>query len=381
MPISFTNYQPGTPEQVSPYANLVSNAMKNYQSAVASRYAPQTTQADIFNKEFAPLAQIASSPLALAMLPEQRQQMAQLISQLLQQTGGSGGSSNGIASFFRGGQNQGQGGVIPSNNANNISQGENGTASIAGGTSSQTPGLPSTNFQQGAAQKVTAPYSEQLHPAGTTYNAGNEPLVTPAGNVVGGSQETLNSIANLKDFVPNYAEQAREFTTPQGSLFNRIKSGASAVAGRIGANTLSKALSKDPDLEGRWNNLVQEKNRLGVIAQHVFPTTTSKEGYEKHMEMLELRPTDTYKSFSKRINQFMSDLDTAEQNAKRAMNAGKSYNLNPESKNIYGPSNAVSNEMKNHQSALKGGVERIKNIGGTTFHKINGQWVPYLGDQ
>ncbi len=378
MPISFTNYQPGTPEQVSPYANLISNALKNYQNAVSAKYAPRTAQANIFNKEFAPLAQIASSPLALAMLPEQRQQMAQLISQLLQQTGSSGGGGGGIlSSLFGGGQDQVQGGNMPSsdNVGGGMTQTGGGGGTPAGGSNtSQTPGLPSQNFQQGAAQKVTAPYTEQLHPAGTTFNAGGEALTTPAGGTVTQSQSTLDSIKNLKDFLPGYTEMAKEFTTPQGSLFNRIKSGASAVAGRVGADKISKLLSKDPELEGRWNNLVQEKNRLGVIAQHVFPTTNSKEGYEKHMEMLELRPTDTYSSFSKRISEFMSDLDKAQKNAKQAMNAGSGYNLNPESKEVYGLSNKAS------EKPFKNGVEKVKNLNGATFHKINGQWRAYLGD-
>jgi hypothetical protein len=39
MPISFTNYQPGTPAQTSPFADLLKNAMAAYQTGVKSRYA------------------------------------------------------------------------------------------------------------------------------------------------------------------------------------------------------------------------------------------------------------------------------------------------------------------------------------------------------
>lgn len=386
MPISFNNYQPGTPEQVSPYANLISNALRNYQSAVGARYAPQKTQADIFSKEFAPLAQIASSPLALAMLPEQRKQMADLISHLLQQTGSQGGAGGGLAALFGGSQQgqdqgsmQGQGSQQGSDMTNQAGGGN--SMPQVGNSGSSAPGLPSTNFQQGAEEKVTAPYAEQLHPPGTTFNAGGEALTTPTGNITTQSQTTLDSIANLKDFVPDYLKQAKEFTTPNGSLFNRIKSGAAAVSERIGADKIGKLISKDPGLEGRWHNLEQEKSRLGVVAQHVFPSTNSKEGYEAHMKMLELRPTDNYDSFSKRISQFMADLNTAEKNAKRAMNPGTSYNVNPKSKNIYGPTEAVSSELKNPTGTFRDGIEKVKNIGGTTFHKIKGKWMPYLGDQ
>jgi len=43
------------------------------------------------------------------------------------------------------------------------------------------------------------------------------------------------------------------------------------------------------------------------------------------------------------------------------------------------PANKVSSNAAS--PALKNGVEKVANDGGTTFHKINGQWVPYLGDQ
>lgn len=39
MPISFTNYQPGTPAQTSPFADLLKNAMAAYQTGIQSRYA------------------------------------------------------------------------------------------------------------------------------------------------------------------------------------------------------------------------------------------------------------------------------------------------------------------------------------------------------
>ncbi len=37
--------------------------------------------------------------------------------------------------------------------------------------------------------------------------------------------------------------------------------------------------------------------------------------------------------------------------------------------------------VQTDKNNIKDGVEKVVNDGGTTYHKINGQWVPYLGDQ
>jgi len=377
MPIPVLQYQPGTPEQVSPYANLISNALRNYQSAVSARYAPQTTQANIFSKEFEPLARIASNPVAMAMMGDQGQGIMNAIQQLLSQNGGI--SSGGIS----GGMTGGVGSTNTSNLGSTGGGGGVGNNPSTIGNDSQEPGLPHGNIQQSAAQKALAATHQQLNPPGITSNVGGEALTTPAMGTVSDAQTTANSIANLKEMIPAYFDQGYEFTTPKGSALNRFRSGASAISERIGAKPISKILSEDPDLAGRWNNFETEKSRLGVLAQKVFPTTNSKEGYEKHMEMLELRPNDTWKSFTQRRDKFLEDLDIAEKNAKKAMNAGSSYNVNPESKNIYGPSNAISNEMKKPMKPtkkLRPGTQDTKNINGAIFDKIGDKWYAYLGE-
>lgn len=48
---------------------------------------------------------------------------------------------------------------------------------------------------------------------------------------------------------------------------------------------------------------------------------------------------------------------------------------------VVGNGNAPASNKSANKPALKDNVEQVKNIGGTTFHKINGKWMPFLGDQ
>lgn len=81
MVFTFSQARRVTPEESSPYNNLISNAMKNYTQGIHAKYAPQMAEADIFNKRMTPLSQLAASPMFLALHPEQQQQIANMISQ------------------------------------------------------------------------------------------------------------------------------------------------------------------------------------------------------------------------------------------------------------------------------------------------------------
>lgn len=91
---TFFDYKAPTPEQANPWNSVLSKALEQYQGITKAKYARPQAEADIFAKKFGPLAQIATSPLAQYMLPEQRQQIIGQLSQLLSQNSGMGVGGN-----------------------------------------------------------------------------------------------------------------------------------------------------------------------------------------------------------------------------------------------------------------------------------------------
>lgn len=65
MAFTFVQPRPLKPEQVNPFANLVSKALQGYGQGMKGAYLPQELQADIFAKRIGPLATLATSPMFL----------------------------------------------------------------------------------------------------------------------------------------------------------------------------------------------------------------------------------------------------------------------------------------------------------------------------
>ncbi len=81
MTFTFAQARRMSPEESSPWNNMIPNAMKMYQQNINAQYAKPKQQAEIFNKRMTPLSQLAASPMFLALHPEQQQQIANMISQ------------------------------------------------------------------------------------------------------------------------------------------------------------------------------------------------------------------------------------------------------------------------------------------------------------
>ena len=84
-----------TPEQQSPWGNLLSNTLKNYQHSVNARYAPRQKEADIFSKEISPLAALASNPNFTGFNPEVQKMISERVGNYLQ--GNKGGEGQKFA--------------------------------------------------------------------------------------------------------------------------------------------------------------------------------------------------------------------------------------------------------------------------------------------
>ncbi len=343
-------------EQASPFADLVKNALGTYGQAVNARYAPQMTQAEIFNKEFAPLAQIASSPLAMAMLPEQRQQMAALISQLLKQTGAPGGGmpvGGGLGALFGGGAQQptggatgggyagGTGGMVPSGGGQ-ASSGYNPLVPQAGG-----------DLGQGATAKVTAPYQAQTQPAGTTYYDPNSQgfYSAPTGGRVDQAQATMTSYNNLKELIPSLLEESKKFENKSLEL---KRAGISQTLHSYGLGGIGNLVSDNPELAGDYNNFIQDINKAGIVLQGIYPASHSQESYNQHMAMLSFDPSkDTYKTYRERLQKLLEDSSIAYKNAQQQAGGKGGFNLSqaPEVPNLQSgnsPNMAPPPKMQNY---------------------------------
>lgn len=86
MSFTFSQARRLSPEESSPYNNLISHALKQYQQGVHAKYAPEMTEANIFNKQIGPLATLASSPMFLNN-PQFQHALGSLISQNLHKFG------------------------------------------------------------------------------------------------------------------------------------------------------------------------------------------------------------------------------------------------------------------------------------------------------
>ena len=97
MTFTFSQLPIGTPEQTSPWNNLLANSLKNYQHILSAEYAPQSKEADIFAKEIAPLAQLAANPNFKGFNPETQAQISKRVSDYLSKAheGAQGEGQNG----------------------------------------------------------------------------------------------------------------------------------------------------------------------------------------------------------------------------------------------------------------------------------------------
>lgn len=86
-------------------------------------------------------------------------------------------------------------------------------------------------------------------------------------------------------------------------------------------------------------------------------------------------PASAQLTAAMRYQKLLSD---ARNKAKNTVPATRKLYYNPEMQKQYEQQDTGSGQAGTNNAVTP---EKVKNIGGTTFHKINGQWVPYLGDQ
>jgi len=317
MTFSFTNYAAIKPQR-SPFRDIVSDLLGGYSGAVNAKYLPREKEADIFHKQISPLAMLASSPYFSSLHPEQQQQMAQYISQMLSHQGiGTGGQQGGgmAPGMMSGGGGQQAGGMSGGMG------GQGQPAPQQGGMDENGEPLIPAN----PAEHFTSQYGQSAYTPGTAHRGkGGETIYTPTGSNV---QKGLDVLRETKGFT---------------NLFNEYRSAASEVAK---AGPLKQDLSVVAgNLEKVGNPLTSKVSELlggGKVADafakmkstgaKMAPALKSIGFSDADInDMFTIHPGESVKNFNDRMDKTLPVILRKVKEHQRNLNQGVNVNKNSE---------------------------------------------------
>ena len=243
-----------TPEELNPMSHLVSNALKNYKALVGAKYAEKEKDADIIGKSLTPLANIATSPLGNAFLPEQQDQLRAYISSIIprQQGQQNAQAQPGMMDKLKQFLHMQQQGNTPMGQSGMQQQG-----STPMGQSGTQPGMPQQGMvdengqapstrtpsqnevRQGAINQATAKYTEAPHGenARLTEN-GQIKALTPTAEQISKASDFTITEKNLDKSLDTYTQMQKNL------LSNRVATEAGKIHARL-YNAMPKGLKGD----------------------------------------------------------------------------------------------------------------------------------------
>lgn len=196
MTFTFTNYAAIKPRH-SPLNDIIGKVLGGYNEITKSKYLKPGLEADIFHKQISPLAMLASSPYFSSLHPQQQQQIAGYISQMLskQGIGGQGGMGQ-MPGMPAQGSMGGQGDMSGAQQMGN--QGQNPGM---GGEDSLVPGNPGEHF--------TGKFTESPYSGGTAHRGSQgETIYAPTGGGVQKGLDVLTEAKGLKKLFNEYSKIA-----------------------------------------------------------------------------------------------------------------------------------------------------------------------------
>lgn len=330
---TFTNPRALSPEESSPYNNLLSNALKNYKGIVSARYAPQMHQADIIGKALTPLANIAMSPLAQAFMPQQKQMVNQYISQVLAGLNNQN-QQNPLSSLLGFGQHQNQAQSMP-----NAQQGINETGQDYGNEVGQ-------RFTEKQTQEQTSP--------GMVYQSNGQRTISPTGSA---REETQQAIIGKR-------KTSRAIAHILSDIKQLDKKG-------IG-NTLQKGAL---GLEGSGLPYISDIAAAGVpktLREHTTELEDALVNYFKYSpesahNIVRKGISESIPAYSKRIEKLEKELEKQEKFLTSSLEKG-GYNL--------------SNEQANHNEELENeNIEKPIGAMRMFYDPKSGQDIPVLDEE
>lgn len=280
MTFSFTNYA-GIEPQKSPMHDMIGKLLSGYTGATSAKYLPKTLEADIFHKQISPLAMLASSPFFSSLHPEQQQQIAGYISQMLTKQAmgqpmgaGQGGMPNAQSMPQTGQPNQ--------TGANsNIDNGQSDESLVPGNT----------------AGHFVNKFTESPYGSGVPHRgASGETVYTPTGAAVEQGTKVLRETKGLKPIFDEFSQAAtriakggpiKEAGSVIGSNINKLTSGlpggigsiGQGISSLLGGSKLADARSK---MESTKAKMIPALAALGYSPQQIesmfsiYPGETEK---------------------------------------------------------------------------------------------------------
>jgi hypothetical protein len=200
MTFTFTNYAAIKPRH-SPLNDIIGKALSGYNEVTKSKYLKPGLEADIFHKQISPLAMLASSPYFSSLHPQQQQQIAGYISQMLSKQGmsGMGGEGSGQMPGMPGQGNMGGIGGNQSMGNQQMNGGQQEGYDQDG--NSLVPGNPGEHF--------TGKFTESPYGAGTAHRGqGGETIYAPTGSNVQKGIDVLTESKGLKKIFDEYSKVA-----------------------------------------------------------------------------------------------------------------------------------------------------------------------------
>ena len=401
MAFTMPNYPMLTNEQVNPFHGALQGALKNYQNTVRSAYMPKQIQADIFQKQFAPLAQIASNPVAMAMMGDQGTGVMQLIQQLLKQSGSGnqGGGSmfgGGGGSMFGGGGGVGEGGGgmpqgapmgggmggMGGGNVPQGTQGGQGGQAAQGGSGEGAPpnegGSPQStsnvpqaggDLASGVKSKAFAPYSQQVYPAGTLYfdPKSGQYKETTTGQMLSSDQVGMGAIQATIPMLRRLQEESKDLLK-SGKFFKSLTSHIAAAGQSAGID--EKTLKKwgiSPEYYNKYIQFKQDQNDAAARLREAYHYGETEGGRATASSIVGEGQFENSEAYNKRMENEIKKLRQQHEIYKKRATGG--FNVSP------GAGVELPAPIRENPPSGGNKPEKTKVINGVQYHKRNGHWV------
>ena len=357
-----------TPEQSSPFAQAMQSALKNYSDINKAKYQSRGLEADIFSKQFAPLAQIASNPVAMSMMGDQGAGVMKAIQQLLQQqSGGQGGQGGLLKHLFGGGQAQGQ--------AQGAGGGDLSGGQAGGGAEPQavpTPGVqPGQNF--GAANQASdSEVAAQANAPQQDLNNYDDNHPTDATSNLPSAGGTPASGFIAKTFAPSQeASHAPGVTYAYKDKDGHIKyKSAASAAGisqaQLGMGSIQVALPLINKLQAEAKELMKPGRSLEYFKSIIAANLQDK----VHVSDAQLKQLGISRDYYDKYEQFQKDQHNVAQRLKVAHNFGENVQGEEQAASIIAPSNFQS--FKGYNKQLEDEKTNLANANETYQRQITG---------
>jgi hypothetical protein len=377
MPISLANYPLLSPEQANPALYGLQQGQQYMQGllqmpmlAAQAQYAPQLMQADVFGKEAAPLATIASNPYMWAMMtPQQQSGLTQSLGNLFKLL--QGGSQNNRSylsntSMMEGGSPTNNG--ASSSKSNNYPS-SNSSSSIT--STSSSPGLlpGDGNIQGGARAKLTSPFESQPFGKGEVYYDVNTGKIvsSPSDSTIAVDQQALGSIQRVLPQLNRISDEGQEFLAPGGKthLYESQIGNTLASFGVVQPKILDK-FGIDREMPGRYEKFQSDTGLALEALKNSFSFPNSNDALNILSHTVQPGEGENDTEYKKRVLQTSIQLQNEQvPQLQNQLFSGIQYNPQNQATNSVGISGnnmqqKLSNAIQQSAQEFKGQILKFK---------------------